>query len=125
MSNTKPLLAARIEVYFTLKSRKSSFPVVLTAASALLPPVVWWGCEIVDLPPGAPEYQAIGLGEVGHTLSTLGAGLCVQVVPKRHALSVAQALWSSSPQVSLCYVIPGADFNWNLLLGASVADGRV
>lgn len=59
---------------------------------------MWWGCEIVDLPLGAPEYQAIGLGEVGHTLSTLGAGLCVQVVPKCHALSVTQALGSSSPR---------------------------
>lgn len=60
--------------------RKSSLPVVLTAATALLPPVVWWGCE--DLTPGAPEYQAIALGEVGHIQSTHRAGLCVQVGPK-------------------------------------------
>lgn len=75
----KLLLEAVIEVYFILKYKQKK-PFALSfncAASALLPLVVWWGCEILDLPPGAPEYQALGLGELGHTLSTLTAGLCV------------------------------------------------
>lgn len=122
MSNMKPLLEAVIEVHFILKSKQKK-PFALSfncAASALLPLVVWWGCEIPDLPPGAPEYQALGLGEAGHTVSTLTAGLCVPEskyayclgkVSERSTLSLAQALLSSFPQVSLCFVIPGAYFN--------------
>lgn len=62
-----------MEVDFILKSKQKK-PFALSfnfAANALLPLVMWCGCEILDLPPGAPEYQ------VGHTLSTLAAGLCV------------------------------------------------
>lgn len=127
----KPFLEAVIDVYFILKSKQKK-PFALSfncAASALLPLVVWWGCEILDLPPSAPE--ALGLGEVGHTLSTLTAGLyvpdskytyCLRKVSKCGVLSLAQALLSSFPQVSLCSVIPGAYFNGYLLSGASVTD---
>lgn len=124
MSNMKPLLEAVIEVDFILKSKQKK-PFALSfncTASALLPLVVWWGCEILDLPPGDPEYRALGLGgEAGHTVSTLRAGLCVPdskyayclgKVSKCSTLSLAQALLSSfPPQVSLCSVIPGAYFN--------------
>lgn len=77
MSTMKPLLEAVIDVYFILKSKQKE-PFALSfkcADGALLPIVVWWGCEILELPLSAPE--ALGLGEVGHTLSTLTAGLYV------------------------------------------------
>lgn len=133
MSNMKPLLEAVIEVDFILKSKQKK-PFALSfncAASALLPLVVWWGCEILDLPPGALEYQALGLGEVGHTVSTLTAGIRVPGSKYTYCLgkvSVARChslkLLSSFPQVSLCSVIPGAYFNRYLLPGGSVTDGR-
>lgn len=120
MSNLKPLLEAVIEVDFILKSKqKKPFAFSFNcAASALLPLVVWWGCEILDLPTGALEYQALGLGEEGHSVSTLTAGLCVPDSKYAYCLgkvSVAHShllkLSSSFPQVSLCSVIPGAYFN--------------
>lgn len=74
---------------------------------------MWWGCEILDLPPGALEYQALGLGEVGHTVSTLTAGLrvpgskyayCLGKVSKCRALSLAQAVVILPPDLLvLCH----------------------
>lgn len=78
----KPLLEAVIDVYFILKSKQKE-PFALgfnCAASALLPIVVWWGCEILDLPPSAPE--AFGLGEAGHTLSRLQQACMCQIDSK-------------------------------------------
>lgn len=122
MSNTKPLLEAVIEVDFIIKSeQKKPFALRFNCtASAVLPLVVWWGCELLNLPPDAPEHQALGLGEVGHAVSTPTTGLCVPdskyaycwgKVSKCSALSLARALLLSFPQVSLCFVIPGAYFN--------------